>query len=179
MTQFVEARQALSEGNILAYPTEAVYGLGCDPFNQQAVERLLALKERSAEKGLILLISKWSQLFSLIRAVPDALLDPVRKTWPGPVTWVFPKSARIPYWISGTHDGVAIRLTAHPIARELCMEHPLVSTSANLSGHEPATDLAGLELQFPMGIDGVFVGDLGGERKPCAIYDVISGEQLR
>jgi len=167
------------EGDIIAYPTEAVYGLGCDPFNEQAVTRLLALKQRGVEKGLILLIAHWEQLFSLIDELPQALLLPVKNTWPGPVTWVFPKARHLPEWITGSHDSIAIRMSAHPIARELCKDHPLVSTSANQSGQPPATDLRSLCQQFPQGIDAVFEGDLGGSSKPSDIFDVQTGARLR
>lgn len=179
ISQVGEARELLKRGGVVAYPTEAVYGLGCDPFNQHAVEKIMALKSRSMSKGLILLIANWAQLTPLIAPVSDALLDAVRATWPGPVTWIFPKSRQIPDWLSGQHDGIAIRMTAHPIAHSLCVDGPVVSTSANISGDEPALDLQRLKEQFPQGIDGVLVGDLGGLSQPSAIYDVLSGTRLR
>jgi len=179
ISQFDKARELLKEGKILAYPTEAVYGLGCDPFNQQAVEKLLALKQRNVAKGLIILIADWSQLESLVKPIPDELLERVRPTWPGPVTWVFPKADTIPEWLSGNHSTIAIRMTSHPIARELCVDGPLISTSANLSDGDPAVDIAGLSAQFPFGVDALFSGSLGGLSKPSAIYDVLSGNRLR
>ena len=174
-----KARQLFKNGKIIAYPTEAVYGLGCDPFNQQAVEKLLALKQRSADKGLIILIAEWSQLTPLISAIPEEMMERVRNTWPGPVTWAFPKAAIIPRWVSGEHPSIAIRMTSHAIARELCAERPLISTSANLSGLAPATDMAGICAQFPQGVDAFLQGSLGGLSQPSAIYDALSGEQLR
>lgn len=174
-----EAQTCLCQGKLLAYPTEAVYGLGCDPFNQQAVLALLALKQRSLSKGLILLISNWSQLSPLIAEVPASLLAPVQESWPGPVTWLFPKGACIPEWLCGEHDSIAIRMTAHPIARALCLKAPLISTSANISGHLPARDVAGVCEQFPEGIDVIFDGPVGGASAPSCIYDVRSGERLR
>lgn len=174
-----EARQFLVQGKIIAYPTEAIYGLGCDPFNQQAVEKLLALKQRSSSKGLIILIAEWSQLTSLVRAVPKHLLDAVRATWPGPVTWVFPKAATIPDWLSGQHNSIAVRMSAHSVANKLCAAGPVISTSANISGQVPAVDIAGLYAQFPQGIDGLLAGDLGGANQPSSIYDVLSGQRLR
>lgn len=179
ITEFDAARNLISKGKIIAYPTEAVYGLGCDPFNQHAVETLLALKQRSVEKGLIVLISDWSQLPSLIGVIPENALARVRGTWPGPITWIFPKSPIIPEWVSGIYPSIAIRMTSHPIARELCVAGPLISTSANISGHDPAVDLAGICSQFPFGIDALLSGPLGGLNKPSAIYDVLTGHQLR
>lgn len=179
ISKFDKARQLLKEGKIIAYPTEAVYGLGCDPFNQQAVEKLLALKQRSVTKGMILLISDWPQLTPLISSIPDSVLEQIRNTWPGPVTWVFPKAANIPDWISGKHPSIAIRMTSHAIARELCADGPLISTSANLSGAAPAVDMAGVSAQFPEGVDAFITGALGGLSQPSAIYDALSGIRLR
>lgn len=174
-----EARRFLREGKIIAYPTEAVLGLGCDPLNETAVLKLLALKQRDVNKGLILLIHEWSQLSPLIEEVPDELLEKVRKTWPGAVTWLFPKSCLIPSWLSGHHPSIAIRMTAHPVAHELCREGPIVSTSANRSGLRPACDEQSLREQFPTGIDVLLSGALGGANKPSEIYDVMSDKQLR
>lgn len=174
-----QALDALRLGQVLAYPTEAVYGLGCDPFNQQAVERILTLKGRDVSKGLIVLIAEWPQLFALIGDLPLTMLDCVTETWPGPTTWIFPKSANIPSWLCGDHDSIAIRMTAHPVARQLCQWGPIVSTSANPQGQEPARSLEVLEHLFPEGLDGVVVGELGKESQPSAIYDVLTGKRLR
>lgn len=174
-----EAYQYLQQGKIIAYPTEAVYGLGCDPFNREAVMRLLVLKQRAIEKGLILLIADWSQLEPLIGEVSVASLAAVKASWPGPVTWVFPKSAIIPYWLSGDYHTIAIRMSAHPVAHALCKQGPIVSTSANLSGFAPACDFNELILQFPKGIDAFLTGELGKEKKPSAIYEIGSGKRLR
>ena len=179
ITQVGDARELLKKGGIIAYPTEAVYGLGCAPFNQQAVEKILALKHRTKSKGFILLIADWSQLTPLIAPVSGVLLEAVQATWPGPVTWVFPKSNIIPDWLSGQHDGIAIRMSAHPVARKLSVDEPVLSTSANISGHDPAIDFLGLCEQFPQGIDAVLTGDLGGLSQPSAIFDVLSGKRLR
>ena len=179
LVKIKEARQLLKQGKLIAYPTESVYGLGCDPFNQFAVETLLTLKQREASKGLILLIAEWSQLTPLIGFIPDQRWDAVKKTWPGPVTWIFPKSEIIPQWVSGQHESVAIRMTAHPCARQLCTELPMISTSANKTGVAPAVDVASVKLQFPQGIEAIVEGELGDAVKPSAIFDVLSGRRLR
>lgn len=179
ITQIKEARNLLKKGKLLAYPTEAIYGLGCDPFNQQAVEKLLALKKRSIAKGFIILIADWPQLVPLIGPVPDEVLEQVRRTWPGPVTWVFPKASTIPDWLSGEHPSIAIRMTSHSIAKELCIDGPLISTSANVSGLVPAMDIASVREQFPAGVDGLVSGPLGGLSQPSAIFDALSGNRIR
>ena len=179
ISTFDEARQFLRQGKIIAYPTEAIYGLGCDPFNKTAVEALLALKMRPVDKGLIILIADWAQLTSLISPVSEELLAPVRASWPGPVTWIFPKSSAIPDWLSGSHDTIAIRMSAHPIAHGLSIEGPVVSTSANISDHPTARNQAELSMQFPWGIGAFMQGGLGDAKQPSAIYDVLTGKRLR
>ena len=179
ISQIEEARELLNEGKIIAYPTEGVYGLGCDPYNQAAVEKLLALKQRPASKGLIILIAEWSQLAPLINSVPDDRLEIVRSSWPGPVTWIFPKATTTPNWLTGQHPSVAVRMTAHAVARALCVDGPIISTSANLSGREPAMDMAGICSQFPYGIDGFLLGALGGLNQPSPIYDALDGTRWR
>ncbi len=174
-----DACQLIAQGAVLAYPTEAVYGLGCDPFNQTAVYRLLALKQRAVTKGLILLIADWHQLAALISPIPEAAMARVRATWPGPVTWVFPKKPTLPIWITGDHETIAIRMTAHPIAKALCLNHPLVSTSANQSGHEPIRDAYEVEQQFSNELDGWVKGALGGALLPSTMLDVLTGAVIR
>ncbi|MCH9756355.1 MAG: threonylcarbamoyl-AMP synthase [Gammaproteobacteria bacterium] len=176
-----EAQILLDAGKVIAYPTEAVYGLGCDIWNEKAVLHLLALKNRPKEKGLIILISSWAQLWPLVDMshVSDTRLKAVKETWPGPVTWVFPKSEAVPAWISGTHDGIAIRMTKHSVAHALCQNGPIVSTSANLSGGLPARDVDTLRRLFPEGLLGVVAGELGGNFAVSEIYNILDGSSLR
>lgn len=174
-----EACIAIQQGQVIAYPTEAVYGLGCDPFNARAVHRVVELKQRSVTQGVIVLISSWEQLFTLIAPVSEQHLERVQQTWPGPVTWVFPKSSAVPAWVCGDHPSIAIRMTAHPIARALCEEGPLISTSANIHGRPPARSVSELQAQFPQGIDLIVSGELGGASQPSTIYDVLTGHRLR
>ncbi|OGV31886.1 MAG: threonylcarbamoyl-AMP synthase, partial [Legionellales bacterium RIFCSPHIGHO2_12_FULL_35_11] len=125
------ARQYLKDGLVIAYPTEAVYGFGCDPFNKKSVYRILTLKNRAADKGLILLVSNWDQLDYLAQDLSDEDYILLRKSWPGPTTFIFPKSKHVPQWISGNYETIAIRMPAHSISSALCKEMPIVSTSAN------------------------------------------------
>ena len=165
----------LQAGGIIAYPTEAVYGLGCDPWNESAVSRLLALKQRPVEKGLILLIGNWSQLDALILPIPEDRMQIIRQSWPGPVTWVFPSAPSVPTWVTGIHSSIAVRMTAHPIAHALCLPAPLISTSANVSAHPPARSVAALLEQFPVGIDACVTGALGSEQQPSRMLDALTG----
>lgn len=175
----VDVRYLIQAGGVIAYPTEAVYGVGCSPFDKPAVERIWTIKNRSQEKGFIILIADWTQLTPLIAPISDVQLERVRASWPGPVTWIFPKSNMIPDWLSGQYDGIAIRMSAHPVAHALCQDGPIISTSANISGCDPARDLADLNRQFPQGIDAVLTGKLGGLKQPSMIFDVLSQKRLR
>jgi L-threonylcarbamoyladenylate synthase len=179
--QIDTARALLDAGEIITYPTEAVYGLGCDMFNESAVLRLLALKKRDKAKGLIVLIADWAQLWNLIDkdAVSDARFALIKKSWPGPVTWIFPKSRHAPEWITGIHDGIAVRMTAHPVAHALCQKGPIVSTSANLAGEAAVRDIDDLVRLFPEGVSGVVAGALGGEVRVSEIYDALDGKLIR
>lgn len=173
------AREYIKKGRIIAYPTEAVFGLGCCPFNEQAVMRLLEIKQRPVEKGMILLISNWQQLIPLVDNLQDIDMGKVEESWPGPTTWIFPKSRLVPEYLSGNSNGIAIRMSAHKIASELCKFGPLISTSANVSNAEPARTPEQVQEQFAGGVDAIVVGSLGSAIEPSAIYDVLTNKRLR
>ncbi|HEY0719815.1 MAG TPA: Sua5/YciO/YrdC/YwlC family protein, partial [Gammaproteobacteria bacterium] len=139
--QLREAVRVLHDGGLIAYPTEAVYGLGCDPLNADAVLRLLELKQRPWQKGLILIAAEQTQLEPYLLPLDSAMLARVAPTWPGPYTWLLPARDETPWWLRGEHDTLAVRVTAHPVAAALCRAFggPIISTSANLAGKAPAT----------------------------------------
>ena len=172
---------ALRAGGIVACPTEAVWGLSCDPFNETAVDRVLALKGRSRQAGLILIAASLDQIETLMGDLPRARQDSVLATWPGPVTWICPAGKSVPPWVRGEHDSVALRVTAHPIASALCeaFEGPLVSTSANPTGRVPAGSEAETRALFPSGIEVLVPGDTGGAAGPTEIRDALTGKLLR
>ncbi len=176
-----QAATVLHQGGLIAYPTEAVYGLGCDPFNRNAVERLCALKQRSLKQGLLLIAANFAQVERLIAPLPQAALDRAKATWPGPHTWVFPRSAEVPDWISGEHSGIALRVSAHPIAVALCEQFggALVSTSANRHGTPPALSAAEVAAGFGNSINLIVEGALGGLGQPTPIRDALSGAVIR
>ncbi len=176
-----EAARALRNGGLVAYPTEAVYGLGCDPLNPAAVLRLLALKRRPLEKGLILIAADFAQLLPFIGVLPDALEKKVRATWPGPVTWLLPVDDAVPRWLRGGHDSLAVRVTAHPAAAALCRAFggALVSTSANIGGQAPARSPLAVQRIFGRQLDGILHAPLGGRDRPTAIRDGRSGRLVR
>jgi len=172
---------AIRAGGIVAYPTEGVWGLGCDPANREAVERLLQLKGRSAEKGLILLAAEETQLAPWIAPLDPAMAERIRGTWPGPVTWVVPAIDDCPSWLTGGRRTLAVRITAHPPARALCVasDTALVSTSANSSGETPLDGPAALRDAFGPALDAVLEEPLGRLHGPTEIRDVRTGAILR
>jgi len=173
----------LRSGGIIACPTEAVWGLGCDPSNEQAVTRLLALKQRRLEKGLILVAADLAQLdgWAQLDALPSERRRAVLATWPGPQTWVLPTGPRAQHWIIGAHLGIAIRISAHPVMQELCraFSGPLVSTSANLSGESPPRQYEDINPRLLAQIDALVEGHAGDLRQPTSIRDAASGCLLR
>lgn len=176
-----QAAVALRKGELVAYPTEGVYGLGCDPFSEAAVTRLLALKRRPVEKGLILVAADVAQIAPWVRfdAVPDR--SRVEASWPGPVTWTLPATDAVPEWIRGRFDTVAIRVSAHPVVQALCraFDGPVVSTSANPAGQSPAMRCEQVDDYFGDQLAGCVIGELGGRSGPTPIYDARTGRALR
>jgi L-threonylcarbamoyladenylate synthase len=172
------ARVALY-GGVIAYPTEAVYGIGCLPWSWPVVERVLRLKHRPRGRGLILIASHLEQIEGLVRF--DGIdRSRVLAAWPGPVTWILPPSRLVPEWVRGDGGGVAIRVTAYLPARQLCeLTGPLVSTSANPADRPPARNSLRVRAYFPAGIDYVVPGISGGARAPSEIRDARTGAILR
>lgn len=174
------AARAVARGGVIAYPTEAVFGLGCDPWNGSAVCRILELKRRSITKGLIVIAADLAQLEPFVYFPSPAILDRVRSTWPGPVTWLLPARAVVPRWLRGDHKSLAVRVTAHPIAHALCVEiGALVSTSANPSGCPPARCAQEVRAYFDNALDYIVPGAVGPEKRPTEIRDAITKEILR
>jgi len=172
---------AVKSGKLIAYPTEAIYGLGCDPSNQVALEQLLKLKSRASNKGLILVASNVSQLKPFIDLQNPSLLEQASSSWPGPVTWIMPASDHCHPLLTGNRDTIAVRVSDHPVVRDLCdgCEHALVSTSANISGEKPLASIDEIEEAFDTAIAGVVAGSLGGLENATSIFDASTGVQLR
>ncbi len=175
------AVEQLHAGHVIAYPTEAVYGLGCDPRNESAVRKLLALKGRHESAGLVLIASGFGQLKGWIADADQALVDKAMQTWPGPVTWLFPRAAGVPDYVAGNHGTVAVRITAHGPSRDLCTAFgsALISTSANPTTSLPARSAAEVQNFFPSGLAGILAGSLGDGQKPSEIRDLLSGKIIR
>jgi len=176
------AAQKLKRGGVIAYPTEAVWGIGCDPWDHWAVARVLNLKQRPVYKGLILVASQWSHFQPLVENLNDEQIERLNLSWPGPTTWLLPDpQGWIPPWIKGDHQSVALRVSAHPIVRSLCDQFggPIVSTSANLAGHQPAQSRIHIQQTFGGQLDYILNGQLGQNRQPSQVKDLMSGRIIR
>ncbi|NOX76273.1 MAG: threonylcarbamoyl-AMP synthase [Gammaproteobacteria bacterium] len=179
--QLKQAARAIHGGGIVAYPTEAVFGLGCDPLNPEAVHKLLALKQRPVDKGLILIASDIRQLAPFIAPLSFKAEAQLAATWPGPHTWLLPARSDTPRWLRGRHNSIAVRVTAHPVAAALCRAagQPLVSTSANPSGRPPARNAFQTRRYFPSGLDNILHAAVGAEPSPTTIRDLSTKKLIR
>ncbi|CFR20253.1 sua5 YciO YrdC YwlC family protein [Yersinia kristensenii] len=181
-TVLADVLRALQQEEVIAYPTEAVFGLGCDPDSEKAVKALLALKQRPWQKGLILIAANYEQLKPYVddAALSDVQREAIFSSWPGPVTWVIPARPETPRWLTGSFDSLAVRVSDHPLVQQLCSQYgkPLVSTSANLSGQEPCRTTEDVRKQFGVSLP-VFTGLVGGRLNPSEIRDALTGKQFR
>ena len=173
----------LKRGGTIAYPTEAVFGLGADPQNEVAVRRIFALKERDPSTGFLLIAAGFDQVAEYVdlEALGTGRLAEIRVTWPGPFTWIVPPSKRVPPWLTGAHAGIGVRVTAHEPTARLCLAFggPIVSTSANPHGSPPARSVAELIRYFGARLDGILDAPLGSSLKPSSIRDAMTGRVLR
>jgi L-threonylcarbamoyladenylate synthase len=174
-------RNAIAAGGVVACPTEAVWGLSCNPWDEQAVMRLLELKRRPINKGLILVAAAENQLQFLLQHLSPEQRGQLSATWPGPVTWLIPHRGGVPPWISGDHDTVAVRVSGHPVVKALCAAWggPLVSSSANRAGAQAPRAAFQVRRYFGERLDYILSGAVGGSARPSVIRDLASGRILR
>lgn len=176
-------QKMLEKAFVFAYPTEAVYGLGANPFDETAVKRILAIKKRPTHQYFILIAADWPQILPLIdiNAIESKQRALIEASWPGPLTWVFPASTEAPPWLVNTNKTIAVRITAHPIAKKLCniAQHPLISTSANISGEPPCRTYEETCKIFKNHVDLIIPGETSGLLKPTPIRDAMTGATLR
>lgn len=185
-TSVAEAAQCLAQGKVLAYPTEAVWGLGCDPLNEMAFLEILRLKQRPIEKGVILLAGQLSQVEYLLKDLDTEIRQQVITSWSNlsnqdrATTWLLPADESIPHWIKGNHTQVAVRVTNHPQCIALCNAFNgfIVSTSANPAGLSPARSIQDVNQYFGSELN-YLNGDLGLSQEPSKIIDAMTGKMIR
>lgn len=175
-----QAARTIIEGGVIAYPTEYCYGLGCDPRCKDAVQRVLRLKQRTANKGLILIAADISQLTPYLQQNPS-LIARAAKTWPGPVTWLLPVSAWVPVWLRGNHESIAVRVTRHRGATALCRltHRAIVSTSANKRTRPPCRTATEVIQAFENKIDYILDYPIGRLNRPSRIIDASTDVVIR
>ncbi|MEM8561468.1 MAG: Sua5/YciO/YrdC/YwlC family protein [Pseudomonadota bacterium] len=175
------ARQLLAVGGVVACPTEAVWGLSCDPQNENAVNRLLEIKKRPESKGLILVAANEQQLEFLLAELAGTERQQLSRSWPGPNTWLIPHHGLVKSWVHGEHDTVAVRVSDHPVVAGLCLAWggPLVSTSANPAGSDPPTVQSEVESYFGKTLDYIIPGATGGLDRPTQIRHLATGDVVR
>lgn len=170
----------LKRGGLIAYPTESCYGLGCDPANRRAVQRILKLKQRPQHKGLILIASHYRQVARYLQPLAPAEQDRMVNDEAQAVTYLMPVLPSCPRWLRGKHATLAVRITAFPQARDLCRNagSALVSTSANRSGLRPAKTYAECQRMFGKKV-WVLRGRVGKRRQPSTIRAWSDGRIVR
>ena len=179
--QIQRAVEALKTGGVIAYPTEAVFGLGCDPRNEAALKRLLQLKGRDVEKGLILIAASYEQLKPFLSELDKETEKELLASWPGPVTWLVPANESVSASLRGKHTTLAVRVTNHPLVQQLCNAFggAIVSTSANTAGMQPARTIEEVKHYFNDSLDVIVKGETGGLSKPTEIRDALSKQVIR
>lgn len=181
MQEWAAVVAALGRGGIIAYPTEGVWGLGCDPDNEAALRALISLKGRDSEKGLILIAGSIDELADWLEGLDGDAMARLESTWPGPNTWLIPDNGRAKPLLRGAHPTLAVRVSDHPLVQTLCAAWggPLVSTSANRAGEPPAMSAEQVRATFGDALDVVVEGRLGGRDRPSTIRDLLSDRILR
>lgn len=174
-----QAVKIIQSGGVISYPTESVFGLGCDPLNESAVNRILRLKNRTVDKGLIIVAGDLKQLEAYIEISAeeeDKILKEKSDT-----TWLVKKSPLTPNWVSGKHQKVAVRVSKHPLIVKLCqtINQPLISTSANPAGSTPATTSQQSSHYFSNNVDLYIDYENEGSGQPTQIKDITTDTVIR
>lgn len=168
---------------MIAYPTESCFGLGCNPGNEIAIKRLLAIKQRSAKQGLILVAAERQQLNDYVQwdQLSASQIAKIRSTWPGPVSWLVPASNACSRLLRGEHTTLAVRVPAFKLVRDLCnsVKMPLVSTSANRHGNSAIITAAELDVHLGQEIDYIIDQPVEGLAQASQIVDAKTQKILR
>ena len=177
----LQASKVLKEGGIIAYPTEAVFGLGCDPTNLRAIRKILTLKKRSPNKGLILIAANFDQLQPYLGEIDSVIFDRVMQSWPGPVTWLLPVNPHAPKLLHGQYDLQAVRVSNFPLVQDLCNAFggAIVSTSANQASRPPARNSLQVRLRLGRRVDYILDASVGELKQPSTIKNALTGEVIR
>jgi L-threonylcarbamoyladenylate synthase len=174
------AAHQIRYGGVIAYPTDTVYGLGCDPINADAVTYLNTLKQRDSDKGLILLANKLELFKGYIQELTSHEIEQIHQA-KSPTSWVVAASKNVPRWLTGKNQSLAIRITSHPVINDLCnqLRHPLVSSSANPSNKKPALNALQIHRYFHDRVHAILVDDSKNSGQPSSIRVLNNNLMLR
>ena len=180
-TSIEVAVKTLQQGGLIAYPTEAVYGLGCDPGNNQAIQHLLDIKQRDKQMGLILIAASFEHLQPYLLELSNDTRQRIFSEWPGATTWLLPAKPDSPTLLRGKYTSIAVRITDHPLAKQLCEQWhgALISTSANISTQTAARNSDAVEQAFGQQVDFILDGEVGNLPQPTQIKDGQTGQIIR
>ena len=176
-----KAVDVLRRGGIIAYPVESIFGLGCDPYNEQAVKKILKIKKRTIKCGFVLVACNWEQIYTMISPITQEQFDIIDKTWPGNNTWLFPKKPDLPMWITGDSQRVALRIPDHPVPKLLAQlfHNPVISTSVNIHGETPCKTALEVQRKFNAHVDYIIHRDVGHYKSASTIRDVVTLQVVR
>lgn len=179
--QLAHAADIIRNGGVIAYPTEGVWGLGCDPTLEAAVNKLLALKHRAVKKGLILIGSDADQFAPFTASLDHSQMLLFKTKRERPTTWLVPDNGAAPRWIVGEHKTIALRITQHPLCSRLCdlFGGPIVSTSANTQNCPAAETREDVESYFLNKLSFVISGAVASAGSVSEIIDLVTGEVIR
>ena len=182
--QVLQSAKILHQGGVIAYPTEAVYGLGCDPKNLSAIKKILDLKQRKKEKGLILIASTFEQLAPYIKPLEKNTEEKLLKSWKNKteaITWLVPASKNTSEYLKGEFDTLAVRVSSHPVVKKLCdaFSGAIISTSANIATQDAARTSEGVQHIFNDKIDFIVYGETDVNAQPSKIYDALTDKIIR
>lgn len=174
------AAHLVHQGGVIVYPTETVYGLGCNPMDVEAVSYLCRLKNRDISKGLILLGNSIELFADYIKPLNATETGKISQS-DEPTSWIVPAFENTPAWLTGNRDTLVIRITDHPVVSKLCNQlgHPLVSSSANPGAQKPAINALQIHRYFHNIVDAILVSSDTCSGQPSAIKQLGTGELLR
>lgn len=158
--QIDKAVHTLAQGGVIAFPTETFYGLGVNPFDVSALRRLFEIKQREANKAILVLVPDQEMLTQIVADIPMQYQPLMDRFWPGPLTLIFPAHSRLPSLLTGDSGTIGVRISPHPLVAEIFKKwpYPITATSANISGTSPAKDRSEVTHHFPDELDYILDG---------------------
>ena len=175
-----EAVQFLKSGQVIAYPTETIYGLGADVFNKKAVGKVYKLKARDYGLPISVLISDLDMLSDIVQDIPDSAFPLIHKFWPGRITMIFVAKGKIAKNLITNTGKVGVRYSSHPIAQALVKSFggPITTTSANLSDYPPSLTVKHVQKYFGNKLPCIIDGGDCTPSKGSTVVDV-AGDTMR